>query len=278
MDCYTRRIVLLPALLWFAVAAPVVAASTEEFFAAARKGDAAALKEQLDKGIDVNAKWRYEQTALMIAASRGHVDAVMLLLDRGADVSVKDSFYGVTPLAAAMGFGSPVDEAKSAAISRALIEKGAPDKDQSLTNAARAGKKEVVKAILPITPWKAETLNSALAAAAAGKHTAVEEMLKAAGAKPPPEVKVDAAVLARYAGSYAGADGMDLKIEFVDGKLRGGVGGQTLALRAMDQSTFEPEQFPGSQKLVFLAEGERISGLEVRVGPRTLKFTRTGNK
>src|SRR5688572_24417942 len=180
-----------PTCLLLALFASPVTWASEEFFAAARKGDVAALKAHLDKGVDVNAKWRYDQTALIIAASRGHVDAVKLLLERGAAVNIKDSFYGVTPLGAAMGFGSPVAEANSAAIARMLIEKGATDKDQLLANAARSGKKEIIKAILPVAPWKPEALTSALVAATAGKHQEVEEMLKAAGAAPPPEVKVD---------------------------------------------------------------------------------------
>ena len=40
----------------------------EEFFEAARKGDTAALKAHLDKGVAVDSKWRYDQTALFIAA------------------------------------------------------------------------------------------------------------------------------------------------------------------------------------------------------------------
>ncbi len=280
MNCSTLRM-LRPSqiiVICLSIAALPVASANEEFFAAARKGDVATLKMHLDKGVDVNTKWRYDQTALTIAASRGHVAAVKLLLDRGADVNIKDSFYGVTPLAAAMGFGSPVDETKSAAISRMLIEKGAADRDQLLTNAAKSGKKEVIKAVLPLAPWKPEALTSALAAASAGKHTEIEDMLKAAGAKPPLEVRVDPAVLARYAGSYPGADGMELKVDVAEGKLRVAVGGQNLTLRALDQSTFEPEQYPGSQKFVFLTTGDAVSGLEVRAGPQILKFTKASAK
>jgi hypothetical protein len=91
-------------------------------------------------------------------------------------------------------------------------------------------------------------------------------------------VKIDAAVLARYSGTYSGADGMELKIDVAEGKLRGAVGGQVLVLRALDQSTFEPEQYPGSQKFVFLTTDDGVSGLEVRAGPRILKFTKAGAK
>ena len=74
MNRSTQRMLRLPQIVTICLslaASPVILAS-EDFFAAARKGDVAALKAQLDKGVDVNTKWRYEQTALLIAASRGH--------------------------------------------------------------------------------------------------------------------------------------------------------------------------------------------------------------
>ena len=70
----------------------------EEFFAASRKGDVAALKALLDKGVDVNAKTRYGATALSYACDKGHVEVVRLLIERGADVNSKDTFYGEVPL------------------------------------------------------------------------------------------------------------------------------------------------------------------------------------
>ena len=65
---------------------------------AARKGDATTVKKLLDEGVDVNTKFRYGTTALFFACDHGHVDVVKVLLDKGADLTVKDSFYGFTPL------------------------------------------------------------------------------------------------------------------------------------------------------------------------------------
>jgi hypothetical protein len=62
------------------------------------KGDAAAVKTLLDEGVDVNTKFRYGTTALFFACDHGHVDVVKVLLDKGATLTVKDSFYGFTPL------------------------------------------------------------------------------------------------------------------------------------------------------------------------------------
>src|SRR5687768_2629188 len=73
-------------------------ALNDQMFEAVRKGDAAAVTALLDKGADVNAKFRYGQTALFKAAERGHAAVVKVLLDRGADVTVKDTFYGATAM------------------------------------------------------------------------------------------------------------------------------------------------------------------------------------
>ena len=52
---------------------------------AARRGDADALRAQLDAGAEVDALDRHGQTALMLAAQRGHLAAVRVLLEAGAD-------------------------------------------------------------------------------------------------------------------------------------------------------------------------------------------------
>ena len=70
----------------------------DQMWEAARKGDAAAVTALLDKGADVNAKFRYGTTALFKASERGNTEVVKVLLARGADVTVKDTFYGATAM------------------------------------------------------------------------------------------------------------------------------------------------------------------------------------
>src|SRR5262245_33116784 len=77
----------------------------DQFCEAVRKGDLAAVTALLDKGADVNAKFRYGATALFKAAERGHTEIVKLLLARGADVTVKDTFYGATAMSWALSNG-----------------------------------------------------------------------------------------------------------------------------------------------------------------------------
>ena len=68
-------------------------AANEALWEAARAGDTARITAALAKGADVNAKSRYDVTALIFAASSGRLDAVKLLVSRGADVNAQDSFY-----------------------------------------------------------------------------------------------------------------------------------------------------------------------------------------
>src|SRR3954464_15272479 len=75
----------------------------EQLQDAARKGDAATVRKLLDEGVDVNTKFRYNATALFYACDHGHLDVVKVLLDHGADMTVKDTFYGFTPLMLASG-------------------------------------------------------------------------------------------------------------------------------------------------------------------------------
>lgn len=58
----------------------------EAWRAAAERGDAAALRAQLDAGADVNALDRYGQTALMLAARLGRAEAVDVLIAAGAEL------------------------------------------------------------------------------------------------------------------------------------------------------------------------------------------------
>ena len=77
---------------------------------AARKGDAATVKKLLDEGVDVNTKFRYGATALFYACDHGHLEVVKVLLDKGADLTIKDTFYGFTPLMLAVSPGAEAED------------------------------------------------------------------------------------------------------------------------------------------------------------------------
>jgi len=59
---------------------------TPDWERAAKAGDAADLAGQIRSGADPDAADRYGQTALMVAATRGHLEAVRVLIRAGADL------------------------------------------------------------------------------------------------------------------------------------------------------------------------------------------------
>src|SRR5262249_25795870 len=84
---------------------------------AAIDGDGAGLARLLEAGAAINGRDGKGQTALMLAARRGHQDAVDLLLQRGADPDVAAK-YGLTALMLAIVNGH-------AAVARSLVDAGA---------------------------------------------------------------------------------------------------------------------------------------------------------
>ena len=70
-----------------------------EYLRAAARGDVDAVRDGLDRGVDVNAQSAKGMTALMCAAWQGdHVDVARLLLDRGADPAIRQPSSGWTAL------------------------------------------------------------------------------------------------------------------------------------------------------------------------------------
>ncbi len=127
-----QSLIIVAALVALTQAPPPTKA--EQLQDAARKGDAAAVTKLIDDGVDVNTKFRYNATALFYACDHGHLDVVKVLLDKGADLTIKDTFYGFTPLMLAV---SPAQKKRPehTEIAKLLIAKGAPGKDNALSGA-----------------------------------------------------------------------------------------------------------------------------------------------
>jgi ankyrin repeat protein len=149
-------IVLTAAAALAQAPAPSSSDQAEALSAAARKGDAAAVKKLLDEGLDVNTKFRYDRTAISFAADRGHVDVVKVLLERGADINAKDTFYNATPLTWAI---NPAMERKPEHV-------------------------EVLRLLLAKGGIPADALTGALEAATMSRQDQMIALLVAAGARP----------------------------------------------------------------------------------------------
>ena len=237
----------------------------DQLFEAVRKGDAAAVTAALDKGADVNAKFRYGATALFKAAERGHVDVAKILLDRGADVKVKDTFYQATAMTWAL-------DNKHIGVVRLLLEKSKEDVEDVLLTGTREGNQELVQVALDQGNVKPETLTVALAVATQEKNAAITEILTKAGAKPP--LQVDAATLQLYAGKYKGEPGPEVTITVQDGKLMvAGFTRQPQPLMALDNTTFRPIAF-GGITLTFNVEADKVTGIAFKQGANTTQLKR----
>jgi ankyrin repeat protein len=221
----------------------------DQLFEAVRKGDAAAVTAALDRGADVNARYRYGMTALFKAAERGNADVTKVLLDRGIDVNVKDTFYQATALSWAL-------QNDHFNVVTLLLQKGAEGAEDVLMSGVQQNKEDVVKIALEAGKIKPEDLTAALAFSMNANTTAISDMLKKAGATPP--FDVDAATLQTYAGKYKGEAGPEATISVKDGKLfAAGFTREPQPLMALDKTTFRPIAF-GGITLVFNVEGGKV--------------------
>lgn len=241
-------------------------AQSDELFDAARRGDVAAVKALLDRGVDVNTKFRYGATALSYASDKGHLEVVKLLLERKADVNVKDTFYGATPIIWAAEKGH-------AKIVEALLASGAQGRDSALQIGASGGNLELVKVVLAAGGLKAEALSVALSAATRAKHTEIAELLTKAGAVPPPaaDFQVDAETLKTYTGTYKSPAGNDFNVALKDGKLVAGPPTQPLTLGAFDKTRFRPMDLDGVT-ITFNVENNVVTGFTLKQGENTQVF------
>lgn len=229
----------------------------DQLFEAVRKGDAAAVTAALDKGADVNAKFRYGQTALFKAAERGNAEVAKILVDRGADLNVKDTFYQATAITWALGNDH-------FSVVQLLLSKGAEGAEDVLMTGVRQGKEEVVKMALDSGKIKPDSLTAALAFSMNANTTAISDLLKKAGATPP--LEIDAATLQSYAGKYKGDSGPEATITVKDGKLFvAGFGRDVIALMATDKTTFRPIAFAGIS-FAFNVEGEKVVSMTFKQG------------
>ena len=236
----------------------------DKFWEAVRKGDVPGTTALLDQGAEVNAKFRYGTTALFKAAERGHLEIVKLLLARGADVTVKDTFYGATALTWAL-------DNDHLEIVTLLLQKSPGEAGDVLMTGVRDGKPALVKIALDSGNVKPDALTPALVVATDHKDKGeILEMLKKAGAVPPPTV--DAAVLQSYVGKYKAEDGTEIQITATDGRLSALPTGQrSFVLMAIDTTSFRPVEFEGIV-ITFKSDPGNITSMELK---RTGRGTNT---
>ena len=260
---------LLTSLLLLVQAAPP---SAEELFDAARRGDRARVAQLLEAGVDVNAKARYDATALMFAADRGHLEIVRLLVERGADVNIADTFYKFTALGMALGSGHR-DVAKY------LLQHGAKGAPGALNTGIREGDEELVKLALASPDLDTPNLHAALARAKRGSHAGITELIAAAAAARPiaatPAITVPPAVLQSYAGTYRNETaGLTITIAAGDNALTlSGAGQQVVHLTPTSDTMFVAPEV-ANFSVLFSGRGGTVENMTVNQGGTSLGFAR----
>jgi ankyrin repeat protein len=167
------------------------------------KGDTAAVKSLLDKGVSPNTKDNDGRTPLTEAAYRGYTEIAKMLIDHGADLFAKKR-DGETPITMAAGHPDIAQLMKRdlelADVARKgdekavkeMLDKGAyvnvrdPEGRTPLTEAAWEGHVEVVKLLLERGADANARKNDGttpLSIATGRGHKEIAELLKKAGAK-----------------------------------------------------------------------------------------------
>jgi outer membrane protein assembly factor BamB len=244
-------------------------AANEALWQAARDGDTAAVTAALAKGADVNAKSRYDVTALIFAASSGRLEAVKLLVSRGADVNAQDTFYRARAAEMAITNGH-------ADVTLYLLQNGA-DGDTLLAMGVQQNQEALVKAAAAGRVSR-QALQSALNLATTMKREALAPVIKAALDMLPletaPSFTVNPAVLPKYAGNYRDAgSGLTMTITVQNGALMGQVQGQPqVRLVPTAENVFRVVEVNAT--LTFNERGGVVESIALAQGPANLTLAR----
>jgi len=208
-------------------------AKLKDFWAACRNGEVAKVREFLDSGISVNARFDAGITPLFAAAMRGQVEVAKLLVERGADLSLRDDSYRMTPLGAALFSGQP-------AVAEYLMPLTKHDLDVALLFGVLRNQPKLVEAGLKSQPSAAD-LTRALAVAKRRPEPNAEivALLEKAGAAMPAELKPEE--ISRFTGYFKDASQMELEIVLRDGKLIGTGGSSFEAFFEQEMVSLAPD-------------------------------------
>lgn len=184
-----RRIaaLLLGGQVWLLAAAgePAKAPAREgqeRLFAAAKQGDAEAVRKLLEQGVDPNAEFQIGVNALHYASMRGHTAVAKVLLEHGADVNSHDTVNNFSALtyAAGGGFCDLVEllMARGADLNQRDLISG----HTAITLAVAGGHAACVEAMLAANRASPEALVEAAGIARRMRRRELAERLDAAGA------------------------------------------------------------------------------------------------
>lgn len=231
----------------------------DELWAAARAGDLARVKAALDKGVPVDAKARYDMTALGFAADKGHLEVVKFLIEKGADVNIQDTFYKARPIVWALSN-------KHFGVATLLLEKGSEGGAFAVVAGVQAGNEAFVKLALTAKDLTTEQVVAGIGVAKGTKNAAMVSLLEAKLATMPKaaEVAVAPAVLQTYVGRYRNeGSGVNVTIALDGTQLKGTVQNQSpVTLVAVSETEFKVAEAPGV-RVAFAGRGGMIERIIV---------------
>lgn len=190
-----RRLTLLLIAACLLVLPVGAGPSDEALREAARLGDLAAVKAALERGAEIDARDRYQATALYLAARAGHLEVVRFLAERGADVNAAESFYDSRPLDSALSNGH-------VEVAKALLAFGAESREGALAEALRSESLDLARAVVASGPINASTLTRLTNGAT---DPQIKALLATARSRPdPPRPTLTAQQLDRFVGRFEG--------------------------------------------------------------------------
>jgi outer membrane protein assembly factor BamB len=244
----------------------------ETLFEAARAGDTARITDALDRGANVNAKARYDVTALIFAAMDGRLDAVKVLLARGADVNAADTFYRGRALDMALTNGH-------ADVAVLLLQNGSAGADTALMTGVQSNNLALVQAAVARDVTRPVLQTAMTLAERQGRTTLVpiiKAVLDARPAEPAaPAFAIDPAALPRFAGTYRdAASGFTLTATVQDGSLVLQTAGQPpVRLVPTAPAAFRAADVP-NVAITFNSQGDQVQSATLNQGAVTLTLTR----
>jgi outer membrane protein assembly factor BamB len=272
---YVKVALATVAVVSVALGAQTPAANqVEALFEAARTGDRARVAALLDAGVDVNARSRYNVTALGFAADKGQLDVVRLLVERGADVNVADSFYGSRAIDFALRDGHTD-------VALYLLGRGSHGAVGVLTAGIRRKDAKLVSAALVTGQADAAALAAASVLAKQIGDAAVIALVSAAAAAQPaapsPVITVDSAVLRSYEGNYQSAStGATVVVTLAGSALTVAAPGQPLLqLLPIEERRFRADN-AADVIVSFSGRGGIIERLAITRGQATVRYEREG--
>src|SRR5262245_4469013 len=256
---------ILTAIFLLLLAAPQQPPADIALLDAAQTNDLAGVRRALDQGANVNAKTRYNSTALIVGATNGNLEMVRLLVERGADLKVQDSFYNFHAVSAAMS-GGHIE------VVTLLIEKGAPGAAEALTLAIQRRNLPLLAAVLSRSEISDKVVAATRALALKSGNTEMANLVQGAMASRsiPPNtiVSLSPAALQAFTGTYRSqATGQNIVVALKDDQLTATIGPPVMIFPTSDSSFVAPERV--GAEVTFERKGDTVERAIVKVGPTT---------